>query len=92
MRKLRFVSIAALALMSMTSCSRQQNVKNVIYLIGDGMGFGAVTSLLLSEDEVTGFEQAPVVGFSETCSSDNYVTDSAAGGTALATGTRTNNG
>ena len=92
MRKFRFVSIAALALMSMTSCSRQQNVKNVIYLIGDGMGFGAVTSLLLSEDEVTGFEQAPVVGFSETCSADNYVTDSAAGGTALATGTRTNNG
>ena len=92
MRKFRFVSIAALALMSMTSCSRQQNVKNVIYLIGDGMGFGAVTSLLLSEDEVTGFEQAPVVGFSETCSADNYVTDSAAGGTALATGARTNNG
>lgn len=92
MRKFRFVSIAALALMSMTSCSRQQNVKNVIYLIGDGMGFGAVTSLLLSEDEVTGFEQAPVVGLSETCSADNYVTDSAAGGTALATGTRTNNG
>ena len=92
MRKLRFVSIAALALMSMTSCSRQQNVKNVIYLIGDGMGFGAVTSLLLSEDEVTGFEQAPVIGLNETCSANNYVTDSPAGGTALATGVRTRNG
>ena len=91
MRKFRFVSIAALALVTMTSCCNQQKVKNVIYLIGDGMGFGAVTSLLLSEDEVTGFEQAPVVGLSETCSADNYVTDSAAGGTALATGTRTNN-
>ena len=83
-----------LALMLVTSCCNnpEPKVKNVIYLIGDGMGFGAVTSLLLSEDEVTGFEQAPVIGLSETCSADNYVTDSAAGGTALATGTRTNNG
>ena len=41
---------------------------------------------------MTGFEMAPVIGLSETCSANNYVTDSAAGGTALATGTRTNNG
>ena len=80
--------------MLVTSCcnNSEPKVKNVIYLIGDGMGFGAVTSLLLSEDEMTGFEQASVIGLSETCSANNYVTDSAAGGTALATGTRTNNG
>ncbi|MBR2451462.1 MAG: alkaline phosphatase [Paludibacteraceae bacterium] len=64
----------------------------MIYLIGDGMGFGAVSSLLLSMEEETGFEQAPVIGLSETCSANNYVTDSPAGGTALATGTRTCNG
>ena len=92
MNKSRLISVAILALMTATSCCNQPKVKNVIYLIGDGMGFGAVTSLLYSEDEVTGFEQAPVIGLSETCSADNYVTDSAAGGTALATGTRTNNG
>jgi alkaline phosphatase len=65
---------------------------NVIYLIGDGMGFGAVSSLLLTCDEQTGFEMAPVIGLNETCSANNYVTDSPAGGTALATGTRTCNG
>ena len=92
MRKTSLFSVAMLALMIATSCCNEPKVKNVIYLIGDGMGFGAVSSLLLSEDEVTGFEQAPVIGLSETCSADNYVTDSAAGGTALATGTRTNNG
>ena len=92
MRKTSLFSVAMLALVLATSCCNEPKVKNVIYLIGDGMGFGAVTSLLLSEDEVTGFEQAPVIGLSETCSADNYVTDSAAGGTALATGTRTNNG
>ena len=79
--------------LAITGCNNEPKVKNVIYLIGDGMGFGAVSSLLLSEDEPTGFEIAsPVIGLSETCSANNYVTDSAAGGTALATGTRTNNG
>ena len=89
--KTKLTSIAALALMTATSCCNQPEVKNVIYLIGDGMGFGAVTSLLYTEDDKTGFEQAPVIGLSETSSANDYVTDSAAGGTALATGTRTNN-
>ena len=93
MKKHSLISFAMLALFCATSCCNQvEKPKNVIYLIGDGMGFGAVTSLLLSEDEPTGFEMAPVIGLSETCSANNYVTDSAAGGTALATGTRTNNG
>ena len=56
------------------------------------MGFGAVSSLLLSQDGETGFEMAPVIGLNETQSANNYVTDSPAGGTALATGTRTCNG
>lgn len=86
--------MAMLSLMlAITGCNNEPQVKNVIYLIGDGMGFGAVSSLLLTEEEPTGFEMAsPVIGLSETCSANNYVTDSAAGGTALATGTRTNNG
>ena len=92
MKKNNIISMALLAMFAFTSCCNEQQVKNVIYLIGDGMGAGAVTALLLSEDEPTGFEMAPVVGLHETCSANNYVTDSAAGGTALATGTRTNNG
>ncbi len=94
MKKHIFFSASMLALAFMTACTsaRKPEVENVIYLIGDGMGFGAVTSLLVSEDSLTGFEQAPIVGLSETCSANNYVTDSPAGGTALATGTRTNNG
>lgn len=92
MKKITLSVIASITLMALTASCNQPEVKNVIYLIGDGMGFGAVTSLLYSEDELTGFEQGPVViGLSETSSADNYTTDSAAGGTALATGTRTNN-
>ena len=96
MKKICLISVAMLSLFMATSCcnkaEEKPQVKNVIYLIGDGMGFGAVSSLLLAEDGVTGFEQAPVIGLSETCSANNYVTDSPAGGTALATGTRTKNG
>ena len=96
MKKINLFPIAILAAAFAISCSNQTEtrpeVKNVIYLIGDGMGLGAVSSLVLSEDNPTAFEQAPVIGLSETCAANNYVTDSPAGGTALATGTRTNNG
>ena len=96
MKRICLISITMLALLFATSCNNnvaeKPQVKNVIYLIGDGMGFGSVSSLLLSEDSVTGFEQAPVIGLSETCSANNYVTDSPAGGTALACGVRTKNG
>ena len=64
MKRICLISITMLALLFATSCNNnvaeKPQVKNVIYLIGDGMGFGAVSSLLLSEDSVTGFEQAPV--------------------------------
>jgi alkaline phosphatase len=84
--------VAIAALISSCTYDRSKDVKNVIYIIGDGMGFGAVTTALLTHDQETGFEMAPVVGLQETCSANNYVTDSPAGGTALATGTRTLNG
>lgn len=96
MKKINLITIAILSLISVTSCSNcdkdRPQVKNVIYMVGDGMGLGAVSSLILSEESATGFEMAPVIGLSETCSANNYVTDSPAGGTALATGTRTRNG
>jgi alkaline phosphatase len=92
--KKHLLLLFAIVLLVLSGCTNTSNQKpqNVIYLIGDGMGFGAVSSLLLSMEEKTGFEKAPVIGLSETCSANNYVTDSPAGGTALATGTRTCNG
>lgn len=91
MKKLILGLLPAILLLS--SCAKPtQHPTNIIYLIGDGMGFGAVSSLLLTSEEKTGFEMAPVIGLNETGSANNYVTDSPAGGTALATGTRTCNG
>lgn len=57
MKKKVSIAIALLAVLAVTSCSSAKDdpqVKNVIYLIGDGMGFGAVTSLLLTADHETG--------------------------------------
>ncbi|MBR4094044.1 MAG: alkaline phosphatase [Bacteroidales bacterium] len=94
MRRIQLVVLLCAVLFVTSSCSTERlpEVKNVIYLIGDGMGFGAVSSLLLEDDSLTAFEMSPIVGLSETCSANNFVTDSPAGGTALACGVRTLNG
>jgi len=66
--------------------------KNVIVMIGDGMGPAQVYSLLLTSQEKTAFERFPYSGFSITKSASNEITDSAAGGSAIANGTKTSNG
>ncbi|HOF40800.1 MAG TPA: alkaline phosphatase [Candidatus Hydrogenedentes bacterium] len=65
--------------------------KNVIVMIGDGMSIGQVTAARVVKGSLE-LERCSVGGFSATHSADKMVTDSAAGGTALATGLRTNNG
>lgn len=66
--------------------------KNVILFIGDGMGTAQVYSALTANGGDLYLRHMPVCGFSVTESADNYVTDSAAGGTALSCGKRTRNG
>jgi alkaline phosphatase len=62
-------------------------------MVGDGMGLGQLSALMLSEDERTlDMERASTAGFVKTASANNRVTDSAAAGTAYATGEKTNNG
>ena len=68
------------------------NIKNVIYLIGDGMGFNHLEKTKLERETTLVMDSFEFIGQSMTRSFTNAVTDSAAGGTALATGTRTYNG
>lgn len=67
-------------------------VKNVIYMIGDGMGLPQVSATMLSSDVPLSLERAKIVGLQKSQSANSEVTDSAASGTALATGHKTNNG
>ena len=66
--------------------------KNVIFMIGDGMGIAHVYAGFSANGGHLFLENCPYTGFSTTFSASDYVTDSGAGGTALATGIKTYNG
>lgn len=75
-----------------TNALAQHEIKNIIFLIGDGMGLSAVSMMQLENNyEPTIFDRAENIALQKTYSLDNRVTDSAASGTALATGSKTNN-
>jgi alkaline phosphatase len=71
---------------------RKDKPKNIILLIGDGMGVSQVFAGLTANRGHLFLENCKYIGFSKTQSADNYITDSAAGGTALSAGVKTYNG
>jgi alkaline phosphatase len=64
--------------------------KNIIILIGDGMGTNYVSAAVL-QNHKNPFRNFTSIGLSITCSADKLITDSAAGATAISTGQRTKN-
>ena len=91
----RIINLLLLALL-VTGCSSEPKVKYVFYFIGDGMGVNEVIGTNLYNQangqgnvNFTGF---PVVNFITTVSANSLVTDSSAAGTALASGTKIDNG
>ncbi len=86
--KLLTVTVFVLAL----NTSYGQEVKNVIFMIGDGMGLTHLQATMMRSGTPLNMERAQYIGLSKTYSANNRVTDSAAGGTALSTGYKTNNG
>lgn len=87
-------AITALAVPAMLGAAP----KYVFYFIGDGMGLGhiscaeAYNRTVLGNDKNLFMLQFPVVSMATSHSASSPITDSAAGGTALATGHKTNNG
>lgn len=74
------------------SCNKcTKKAKNIIFLIGDGMGVSQVSTAYYYNDSPV-FSQFPVVGLSNTSSASSKVTDSAAGATVFSIGERTYNG
>lgn len=70
-------------------------VQNIILLIGDGMGINQVVSARyyqLGPDGRLHMERMPVTGLMSTHSHNRLITDSAASGTAIASGEKTRNG
>ncbi len=67
-------------------------VKNVILLIGDGMGLGQISAGMYSQQNHTALERCKVVGIHKPHASNKLVTDSAAAATSFACGVKTYNG
>jgi alkaline phosphatase len=95
----KLTSILLFLLLAAVNLQAQQ-AKYVFYFIGDGMGTNQVLGTEMYLSELKGeigvtpllFAQFPNSAIATTFSAFNGVTDSAAGGTALATGNKTKNG
>ncbi len=103
MKKILSLSLIALSVLMLSSCCAepaQKQPKYVFYLILDGCGVNTINAQEMYQAELQGrigrvptcMSQFPVVGVASTYSVTNGVTDSAASGTALATGVKTYNG
>ena len=94
--------LAVFSLAILTSCEQEKaepKAKYVFLFIGDGMGISHVTvaeeyqaQMNDVENAPFGFSEFPVVSMSTTYAANRFITGSAAAGTALATGQKTNIG
>ena len=71
---------------------KNARIRNVILLIGDGMGQGAVNLGMYANGGELTMTNLKTMGYVRTQSANNFTTDSAASGTAYATGVKTKNG
>ncbi len=69
-----------------------QNPKNIILMIGDGMGLTQISAGMIANDNTLHLERFPYVGLIKTNASDKLITDSAASATAYSAGKKTYNG
>ena len=97
MNKLRLFLLFPVIVFLFAGCTneadKQPVVRNVILLIGDGMGlYHPYAAYTVNKGSLTIYERAQFVGLAKTTSANNYTTDSAAAGTAIACGVKTNNG
>jgi alkaline phosphatase len=103
MRVSNWIKVSLLGWLLVGACGSTQPVqnisdyhgkrpRNIILLIGDGMGIGQITAGMYSNDNYLHLERFPVIGLIKTTSADDLITDSAAGATAFSTGKKTYNG
>lgn len=66
--------------------------KNIILMIGDGMGLSQMYAAYTSNGGQLNMNRCDQIAIVKTNSANDYITDSGAAGTALACGQKTNNG
>ncbi|HIZ86382.1 MAG TPA: alkaline phosphatase [Candidatus Coprenecus stercoravium] len=96
----RTLTIFILILLPLLSLAENRTPKYVFLFIGDGMGLAHASAAEyykghtehVFDSRPLSFTMFPVLGQAVTRSASNLITDSAAAGTALSTGVKTNNG
>ena len=68
---------------------QSNEVRNIIFMIGDGMGLEQVSCAWVLNHGKLNLDNMTSIGLSRTYCTDALITDSGAGGTALATGVKT---
>lgn len=84
----------------LTACSSSKDLsetslrkpKNIILLIGDGMGLTQVSTAFYYQDEPSNFVRFKHIGLHQNTPTSHKVTDSASGATAFSAGVKTYNG
>jgi alkaline phosphatase len=89
--------ITVFVLLALFSCIKKEepikpSPKNVILLIADGTGLTQISTAFYFKDTEPNYARFEHIGLINTSSSSHNITDSAAAGTAFATGERTYNG
>src|SRR5512140_1556065 len=83
-------------LFSIAGCAQDaQHAKNVILFLGDAGGLSTLHAASIhryGDPAKLYVQRMPHLGWSDTSSADDWITDSAAGMTAIVTGVKTNNG
>ncbi|HET8736211.1 MAG TPA: alkaline phosphatase, partial [Pricia sp.] len=69
----------------------EKAVENIILMIGDGNGLAQISATVLANRGELSLTQLKNIGFLKTQSADDFTTDSAGAGTALATGRKAPN-
>lgn len=75
-----------------TTVNQNIRPKNIILMIGDGMGLAHMYAASIATQDNLRMTQCPNIALVKTFSDSDYITDSAAAGTAIATGHKTTNG
>lgn len=84
--------LVLLFFISTLTYAQQNKPKNIIFMVGDGMGAAQTYAGMVMNGNKLNLERVKICGFHKSYSADDIITDSAAGATAFSIGKKTKNG
>lgn len=86
------VPVVNTSVVPVETMTKTPTAKNIILLVGDGMGLGQMSAGMFANGNKTSLEEFEVIGLHKPYASNKLVTDSAAAATSFACGIKTYNG